>query len=65
MAEPVAIAHEAIHETIESILTNGSGGRLLDVPAGEGALARRLARIGYQVSCADLYPRYSRPMSLR
>jgi len=56
MAEPVAIAHEAIHETIESILTNGSGGRLLDVPAGEGALARRLARIGYQVSCADLYP---------
>ena len=56
MSEPVAIAHEAIHETVESILRNGPGGRLLDVPAGEGALARRLARIGYEVSCADLYP---------
>jgi len=32
MSEPVAIAHEAIHETVESILRNGPGGRLLDVP---------------------------------
>jgi len=56
MAEPVAFAHEAVHDTIESILSGGLGGRLLDIPAGEGALARRLARVGYQVSCADLYP---------
>jgi len=56
MAELVAYAHEAVHDTIESILSGGSGGRLLDVPAGEGALARRLARFGYEVSCADLYP---------
>ncbi|MBK9438973.1 MAG: methyltransferase domain-containing protein [Chloracidobacterium sp.] len=55
MTEPVALAHEAIHETVESILAGG-GGRLLDVPAGEGALAQRLKRVGYDVSCCDLYP---------
>ena len=56
MGEPKAIAHEAIHETVENILKNEAHGRLLDIPAGEGALALRLRRIGYDVSCADLYP---------
>jgi len=52
----VAIAHEAIHETVERILRNEPRGRLLDVPAGEGALALRLKQIGFDVSCCDLYP---------
>src|SRR5438045_3620532 len=56
MEAPVAIAHEAIHETVENILRNGGRGKLLDVPAGEGALALRLLRLGFDVSCCDLYP---------
>ena len=56
MAEPKAIAHEAIHDTVENILRDGERGELLDVPAGEGALALRLSRLGYDVSCCDLYP---------
>ena len=56
MSEPKAIAHVAIHDTVENILTANAGGRLLDVPAGEGALAVRLQRVGYQVECCDLYP---------
>lgn len=55
MSEPRAFAHEAIYDTVESIL-NGSRGRLLDVPAGEGALALRLKRLGFEVECCDLYP---------
>ena len=56
MAEPSALAHEAIHETVENILRDIPRGRLLDTPAGEGALALRIGRLGYQVSCCDLYP---------
>lgn len=55
MSEPKALAHEAIYDTVESIL-KGSRGRLLDVPAGEGALALRLKQLGYHVECCDLYP---------
>lgn len=56
MEQPVALAHEAIHETVEKILSAQPGGRLLDVPAGEGALAQRLVRHGFDVRCCDLYP---------
>jgi SAM-dependent methyltransferase len=56
MSEPAALAHEAIHETVENLLADGVRGRLLDIPAGEGALAVRLRRLGYDVSCCDLYP---------
>lgn len=55
MSEPQAFAHEAIYDTVESIL-EGSHGRLLDVPAGEGALALRLKNHGFDVECCDLYP---------
>ena len=56
MTEPKAIAHLAIHETIEEILRGEPRGRLLDVPAGEGALAVRLKTLGFDVACCDLYP---------
>jgi len=57
--EAVPLAHEAIHETVARILA-GDGqrerGLLLDVPAGEGALAARLLGAGFEVRCCDLYP---------
>jgi len=54
--EAVALAHEAIHETVENILRDAKRGALLDVPAGEGALAVRLKNLGFRVYCCDLYP---------
>lgn len=56
MPTPKALAHEAIYDTVEEILRDLPRGRLLDVPAGEGALALRLTRLGFDVSCCDLYP---------
>lgn len=56
MSKPVALAHEAIHETVERILQTEKRGKVLDVPAGEGALAARLKNSGFEVFCCDLYP---------
>ena len=56
MTDPKAIAHVAIHDTVENILRDGEGGALLDVPSGEGALAQRLQRLAFDVACCDLYP---------
>lgn len=56
MEEPSALAHLAIYEKVEQILDDGRRGRLLDVPAGEGALAARLAKLEFGVTCCDLYP---------
>jgi ubiquinone/menaquinone biosynthesis C-methylase UbiE len=50
------LAHEAIHDTVVGILEREERGPLLDVPAGEGALAARLIEAGFEVSCCDLYP---------
>lgn len=61
--EAVPLAHEAIHVTVEQILSapqGGGRGLLLDVPAGEGALAVRLLRAGFDVRCCDLYPQIFR-----
>lgn len=52
---PVALAHEAIHERVAEILEKEERGPLLDVPAGEGALASRLQALGFDVRCCDLY----------
>jgi 2-polyprenyl-3-methyl-5-hydroxy-6-metoxy-1,4-benzoquinol methylase len=59
--EAVPLAHEAIHETVARVLGAQEGrGALLDVPAGEGALAARLLRAGFAVRCCDLYPQIFR-----
>jgi 2-polyprenyl-3-methyl-5-hydroxy-6-metoxy-1,4-benzoquinol methylase len=50
------LAHEAIYATVEQILDSLPHGTLLDVPAGEGALAVRLLRLGLNVKCCDLHP---------
>ena len=53
----VPLAHEAIHETVARLLAaQPERGALLDVPAGEGALAARLITHGFAVRCCDLYP---------
>jgi ubiquinone/menaquinone biosynthesis C-methylase UbiE len=53
---PAPLAHEAIHDTVVDILRSLPRGALLDVPAGEGALAARLIDDGFEVRCCDLYP---------
>ena len=59
--EAMPLAHEAIHETVAHILGEQERrGLLLDVPAGEGALAARLLRAGFEVRCCDLYPQIFR-----
>jgi SAM-dependent methyltransferase len=59
--EAVPLAHEAIHETVAQVLgAQARRGLLLDVPAGEGALAARLLRAGFDVRCCDLYPQIFR-----
>jgi len=55
-AKPVPLAHQAIHDTVVGILQDLPRGALLDVPAGEGALAARLIAAGFEVRCCDLYP---------
>ncbi len=56
MNDAAPLAHIAIHDTVERILRDLPRGRLLDVPTGEGALAKRLGDLGFEVECADLYP---------
>jgi SAM-dependent methyltransferase len=53
---PTAMAHQAIYETVLGIVQNLPVGKVLDVPAGEGALAARLIKAGFDVYCCDLYP---------
>jgi ubiquinone/menaquinone biosynthesis C-methylase UbiE len=50
------MAHQAVHDTVVSVLQDLPPGKLLDAPAGEGALAARLIEIGFEVQCCDLYP---------
>jgi len=55
--DAVPLAHEAIHDVVSEILkASPARGALLDVPAGEGALAARLINLGFDVRCCDLYP---------
>lgn len=56
MEIPFAMAHPAIYATVERILGPMPRGRLLDVPSGRGAFAESLINMGFEVSCADLYP---------
>lgn len=55
-AGPNALAHTAIYEAVIRLLGDEARGKLLDIPAGEGALAQSLADLGFSVICCDLYP---------
>src|SRR5450759_190084 len=50
------LARPEIHETVARILGPLPRGKLLDVPAGEGALSARLLEAGFAVQACDLYP---------
>ena len=61
--EPVAIkplAHEVIYANVIRILKTLPHGSILDVPAGEGALAVQLLQLGMDVKCCDLHPQIFR-----
>ena len=62
---PVPIARPEIHETVARILDPLPRGKLLDVPAGEGALSARLSEAGFAVEACDLYPELFRVPNLR
>jgi len=53
---PVPLARPEIHDTVARILDPFPRGKLLDVPAGEGALSARLTEMGFTVQACDLYP---------
>lgn len=55
-----ALAHEAIYDAVEHVMNPLPRGDVLDVPAGEGALAERLIGLGFPVRCCDLYPEFFR-----
>lgn len=55
MQNPAPLGHEAIYERVEKLLQDEKRGNLLDIPAGEGALALRLKNLGFEVVCSDLY----------
>jgi SAM-dependent methyltransferase len=45
-----------VHDKVLSFLRVSRAGRLLDVPAGEGAFAEQAKRLGYTVCCGDIDP---------
>lgn len=50
------LAREGTHEFVHSIFAKLPRGRVLDVPAGRGALAHWLRQQGFIVTGCDLYP---------
>lgn len=51
------IAHEKTHHKVLEIFRSfGGSGRILEIPAGEGALAWRLNQLGYEVVGGDVDP---------
>ncbi len=56
MDQPAALAHTAIYDTVLKALRDEPRRKLLDVPAGHGALAKMLIDAGFDVACCDLYP---------
>ena len=56
-AQPRRLARSAVHERVLALLADHPRGRLLDVPTGAGALARRLAQMGFEVTCSDINAR--------
>jgi SAM-dependent methyltransferase len=53
------IAHEKTHRKVLEIFRSfPERGELLEVPAGEGALAWRLHRLGYRVTAGEIDPKF-------
>jgi SAM-dependent methyltransferase len=52
---PQPLSRPGLHSTVMEILKSLPRGRVLDCPAGEGALAEQLVAEGFDVRCCDLY----------
>lgn len=52
-----SLARTGVHEKIMAYLVDKPRGRVLDVPAGLGDLAKELHDEGFEVSCCDIDPR--------
>jgi SAM-dependent methyltransferase len=50
------LARTETHDWVIGALSREQKGFLLDVPAGTGALAERVKRLGFSVSCCDINP---------
>ncbi len=59
------IAHGKTHRKVLEIFARfGDRGCLLDIPAGEGALAWQLSKLGYQVTGGDVDPSFFKVRSI-
>jgi 2-polyprenyl-3-methyl-5-hydroxy-6-metoxy-1,4-benzoquinol methylase len=52
---PIPMSRPGLHETVMRLLDPLPRGRILDCPAGEGALVERLLTAGFDVRACDLY----------
>jgi SAM-dependent methyltransferase len=60
------IAHEKTHRKVLEIFSQfDARGKLLEIPAGEGALAWQLHKLGYEVTGGDVDPRFFKVTPLR
>lgn len=48
------LARNGVHERVIAFLADKPRGRILDVPTGQGALAKGLHETGFTVSCCDI-----------
>jgi SAM-dependent methyltransferase len=55
-ARPVPFARRETHDSVVEMMSGEPKGTVLDVPAGSGALADRLRKIGYKMCCCDINP---------
>jgi len=46
----------ALHDKMIDLLSNEKRGKVLDVPANDGALAQRIQKLGFDVECGDIDP---------
>jgi ubiquinone/menaquinone biosynthesis C-methylase UbiE len=60
------IAHEKTHRKVLEIFTRfPMRGELLEIPAGEGAMAWQLHKLGYTVTCGDIDPGFFKVPPIR
>ncbi len=52
--EPIPLARRGTHEKVLAIIGNEDRGKVLDIPAGTGALSRKLKEMGFDVFCCDI-----------
>ncbi len=54
----IPFARDEAHDKVIEMMGKEPRGKVLDVPTGAGALAGRLKKMGFEVSCCDINPSY-------